>query len=52
MFQRAKTARTAPIENREPSVATEYALIASCFVVAIVTLICVIVMSVPAPVGG
>jgi hypothetical protein len=45
MDQRAKTAKAAPVENRFTGVQTEYALIASCFVLAIVTLVCVIVLS-------
>jgi hypothetical protein len=46
MVYRVKTAKAAPAESRGSGVQTEYALIASCFVLAIVTLVCVIALSI------
>jgi hypothetical protein len=49
MVDRVKTAKAAPAQARISGVQTEYALIASCFVLAIVTLVCVIALSMSPP---
>jgi hypothetical protein len=49
MVDRVKTAKAAPAHGRISGVQTEYALIASCFVLAIVTLVCVIALSMSPP---